>query len=118
MATHITLGKQGEELAKVWLQKNNYILLHVNWRYSHYEIDIIAEKNNILHFIEVKARRSTRFGNPEESVTKKKIQNLMNAAEEFLYQFPEWKRVQYDVLSILIKKNNEHEYFWIEDVYL
>ena len=51
-------------------------------------------------------------------MSKKKIQNLMNAAEEFLYQHPEWKRIQYDVLSISLKEDGKHEYFLIEDVYL
>lgn len=118
MASHNVLGKTGEELAYKWLRENDYVVLYKNWRHSHYEIDIIAEKNGMLHFIEVKTRRSKRFGNPEESVTKKKILNLMKAAEEFLYQFPEWKRIQYDVLSIMITKNGDHEYFWIEDVYV
>ena len=89
----------------------------LTWRYSHYEVDIIAAKNDILHFIEVKARRSKAFGNPEESVTKKKIENLMKAAEEFLYQFPQWKRIQFNILSINII-NDQPEFFLIEDVSL
>ncbi|HSZ84891.1 MAG TPA: YraN family protein [Puia sp.] len=88
MATHNDLGKNGEQLAKEYFEKNNYEILHLNWRYSHYEVDIIASKNYVLHFIEAKARRSKAFGNPEESVAKKKIENLMKAAEEFLHQFP------------------------------
>jgi putative endonuclease len=118
MASHNDLGKNGEALAITWLINNGYKMLHQNWRHSHFEVDIIAHKNQTLHFIEVKARRSRQFGHPEESVGKKKIQNLMHAVEEFLYQFPEWKRVQYNVLSITLKKNEEAEYFFIEDVYL
>jgi putative endonuclease len=118
MASHNDIGKNGEVLAITWLINNDYKILHQNWRHSHYEVDVIAQKNETLHFIEVKARRSKQFGNPEESVGKKKIQNLMHAAEEFLYQFPEWKRIQYDVLSISLKQNGEVEYFFIEDVYL
>jgi putative endonuclease len=51
-------------------------------------------------------------------VGKKKIQNLINAAEEYLYLNPQWKRIQFDILSILILKNEPVEYFLIEDVYL
>jgi putative endonuclease len=65
----------------------------------------------------VKARSSKAFGNPEESVTKKKIENLMYAAEEFLYQFPQWKRIQFNILSINII-NDKPEFFLIEDVSL
>jgi putative endonuclease len=118
MASHNDLGKNGEALAVEWLVKQGYEMLHQNWRHSHFEVDIIAHKNGTLHFIEVKARRSKQFGHPEESVGKKKIQNLIYAAEEFLFQFPEWKRIQFDVLSISLKQNKEAEYFFIEDVYL
>jgi putative endonuclease len=118
MASHNDLGKEGEDLAASWFIKNGYEILHSNWRHSHYEVDIIASRKNILHFIEVKARRSKAFGYPEESVGKKKILNLMHVAEEFLIQHPEWKRIQFDVLSILLNKEGEHEYFLIEDVSL
>lgn len=118
MANHNDTGKKGEQLAVDYLLANGFSLLHTNWRYSHYEIDIIASHNNILHFIEVKARRSEKFGLPEESVSNKKLQNLINAAEEFLYRFPEWKRVQFDILSVSIRPGNIVEYYFIEDVYL
>jgi putative endonuclease len=94
MASHNDIGKNGEALAVLRLINNSYEILYQNWRHSHFEVDIIAHKNKVLHFIEVKARRSNQFGHPEESIDKKKIQNLMKAAEEFLYQFPEWKRIQ------------------------
>ncbi len=118
MATHNETGKKGESLAADWLEKSGFTLLHHNWRHSHYEIDIIASRSNMLHFIEVKTRRSNRFGYPEESVSDRKMENLMQAAEEFLYQHPEWKKVQYDVLAITMLKNEEADFFLIEDVYL
>lgn len=118
MATHNETGKKGESLAADWLEKSGFTLLHHNWRHSHYEIDIIASRSNMLHFIEVKTRRSNRFGYPEESVSDRKMENLMQAAEEFLFQHPEWKKVQYDVLAITMLKNEEADFFLIEDVYL
>lgn len=117
MARHNETGKKGEELAAAWLKDKGYKVLHVNWRHSHYEIDIIAAYDNILHFIEVKTRNSLAFGHPEEDVSKKKFSSLMNAAEEFLFQYPGWKKVQYDVLSITKLKDHPVEYFFIEDVY-
>ncbi len=118
MAIHNELGKYGESLGKKYLADQNFTILFVNWKYSYYEIDIIAHKEKILHFVEVKTRRSERFGLPEESVDTVKLTKLMNAAEEFLHQFPEWKRIQYDILSILIDKNDRPEFFFIEDVFL
>jgi putative endonuclease len=118
MAQHNLTGNTGEALAAVYLTGNGYNILHQNWRHSRWEVDIIAEKETILHFVEVKTRKTGTFGYPEESVDKKKMQNLINAAEEYLYRYPQWKRVQFDILSIIIIKEKPVEYFLIEDVYL
>jgi putative endonuclease len=118
LANHNLLGTDGEALAAKWLLEKGFTVLHRNWRHSYYEVDIIASRENVLHFIEVKTRRNKKFGEPEESVDNKKIINLMKAGDEFQYQFPQWKRVQYDVLSITIQPNNNADYFFIEDVYL
>jgi putative endonuclease len=118
MAQHNITGNTGEALAAAYLSEKGYRILHQNWRHSRWEVDIIAEKDGILHFVEVKTRRTKKFGHPEENVDKKKIQNLINAAEEYLYQQPEWKRIQFNVLAITILNNEPAEYFLIEDVYL
>jgi putative endonuclease len=118
MAKHIQTGREGEQLAQAYFEANGYVILEKNWRHSRWEVDIIASKNNVLHFAEIKTRRSNSYGLPEESVGKKKMQNLINAAEQYLYLHPEWKRIQFDILSILVKKGLPPEYFLIEDVYL
>ncbi len=118
MAKHNDTGKTGEAMGIEWLVANGYIIKELNWRHSHWEVDAIAEKNTVLHFIEIKTRRSKKFGLPEEKVGKKKIQNLINAAEEYLHLNPQWQRIQFNILSILIIKNEPVEYFLIEDVYL
>lgn len=117
MAKHIHTGKTGEAMGIAWLLERGYILKEQNWRYSRWEVDAIAEKDNVLHFIEIKTRRTKKFGLPEDSVGKKKIQNLVNAAEEYLHRNPEWKRIQFDILSILLLKDEPVAYFLIEDVY-
>jgi putative endonuclease len=71
----------------------------------------------MLHFIEVKCRRSLVFGYPEESVTTAKIKNLIDASEEFLYLHSNFKKIQFDVLSINLN-GTEATFFLIEDVYL
>ena len=118
MAQHNQTGSTGEAMAVHYLAEKGFATLHQNWRHSHWEVDIIASKDGILHFIEVKTRRTKKFGHPEEAVSKKKIQNLINASEEYLYQQPQWKRIQFDILSITILKDEPVEYFFIEDVYL
>jgi len=118
MAKHIHTGKTGEAMGITWLLEKGYSVKEQNWRHSHWEVDAIAEKDSVLHFIEIKTRRSKRYGMPEEKVGKKKIQNLINAAEEYLHLNPQWIRIQFNILSILIIKNEPEEYFLIEDVYL
>ncbi len=118
MAHHNLTGSLGEDMAVEYLTGNGYTIIHRNWRHKNWETDIIATKNSRLHFIEVKTRRTTTFGHPEEDVSKKKIKNLMGAAEEFLLLYPDWKLIQFDILSITIEKNKLPEFFLIEDVSL
>ena len=117
MAHHIDLGKYGEQLGVQFLSEKQFSIIHTNWKYSRYEIDLIASKNNVLHFIEIKTRKSMRFGLPEESADQKKMEKVMRAAEQYLYKNPQWVRVQYDVLSISISADGIKEFFFIEDVY-
>ena len=118
MATHNDTGKLGEELAAEYFESLGYTILHKNWRHKNKEVDIIASHNGILHFIEVKTVTTLKYGHPEEKVDAKKIRFLIDASEEFLYQFPQWQRIQFDVLSITMIKVEEIKYFLIEDVYL
>ncbi|HNU88582.1 MAG TPA: YraN family protein [Ferruginibacter sp.] len=118
MAQHNKTGNLGEAMAADHLTGKGFSILHQNWRHAHWEVDIIASKTDVLHFIEVKTRRTKKFGHPEEAVSKKKIQNLINASEEYLYQQPQWKRIQFDILAITMLKGAPVEYFLIEDVYL
>ena len=55
-----------------------------NWRAGHKEIDLIAIKDKLILFVEVKSAATTRFGHPAERVDTKKIKNLSAAAEQYL----------------------------------
>ncbi len=118
MAKHNDTGKTGETLAVKWFEEKGYEIMHSNWRHKNWEVDIIANKKNMLHFIEVKTTTTTKFGHPEEKVNAKKIRYLINASEEFLFQNPQWQRIQFDVLSITILQGEAPAYFLIEDIYL
>ena len=84
MAKHNNTGISGEKMGAEYITKAGYVILEKNWRHSRSEVDIIASKNNTLHFIEIKTRRSKKFGLPEEKVGRKKMENLINAAEQYL----------------------------------
>lgn len=91
-------------------------MLHRNWRHRHWEVDIIASYEDVLHFIEVKTRRNAKFGLPEESVGRRKMKSLAEASEEFQYRYPQWKRIQFDILSIHLAQDRPPEIFFIEDI--
>ena len=112
-----TTGNKGEELAAGYLSKHGYTIIERNWRFRYAEVDIIAAKENRLHFFEIKTRTSDKYGKPEESMSHKKMNMLKTAAEEYQYKHTEWKYVQFDVLSITIINGTPVEYFLIEDVY-
>ena len=118
MALHNQLGKEGEQMATAYFEQKNYTILHRNWRYNQYEIDIIAFKNNVVHIIEVKLRTSRDFALPEHAVNKKKFRDLTKAADEFLSQHPEYRYVQFDILAINVNNDGTKEYFLIEDIFL
>ena len=118
MAKHLHTGKKGEQLGNQYLLKEGYNILEINWRHSHWEVDIIAAKNNTLHFIEIKTRTSSIYGKPEESINRNKMDNLLNAADEYQYLNPQWKFIQFDVLAITLPYYGAAEFYLIEDVYL
>jgi putative endonuclease len=118
MALHNQLGKDGEKLAEQYLVDRGYEIMYKNWRFSHYEIDIIAHRKDMLHIIEVKTLHKTPVSYPEDAVTKKKFRSLLSATDEFLNQHPEHRHVQYDILAITVLEDHQPEFFLLEDIYL
>lgn len=100
-STRRTTGRQGEDIAARYLQTRGYHILARNVRTPHGEIDLIARKDDILVFVEVKTRTSHKFGFPEEAVTPRKQAHLLAAAETYLAQHPESSETwQFDVIAI------------------
>lgn len=100
MAEHNELGKLGEELAVEFLQKEGYEILETNWIFQKAEIDIIAQKDDIIAAVEVKTRSSLEFGLPQEFVKSKKIQLLTKAINEYVISNDFDVNVRFDVISI------------------
>lgn len=114
MSHNKDLGKHGEDIAAAWLQKNGYQILLRNWKFSRYEIDIVAQKENCVYAIEVKTRNSIGYGFPEQSITPSKQKNIL-AASTALMEEREFGAMQVNVLSITICRGTE-SFFLIEDI--
>ena len=104
----ITLGKQGEDLAVNHLLGKGFTIIVRNYRQKTGEIDIIARDREWLVFVEVKTRKSTRFGQPFEAVTRKKQAQISRVALDYMNRNKLLDQpARFDVISILINKNGK-----------
>lgn len=98
---HIDLGKQGETIARSFLNKQGMILLESNYRWKKQEIDLIVKEGEELVIVEVKTRQHDSYGSPQNSVTKSKQRNLILAANAFIQERRLDAEVRFDVVSII-----------------
>ncbi len=104
----ISLGKLGENLAAKYLKKHGTKVIKLNYRQKSGEIDIIARDKKTLVFVEVKTRKSTRFGQPFEAVTPKKQAQISRVALDYITRNKlSDQAVRFDVISILITENGK-----------
>ncbi len=96
-----SLGKSGESHAITHLVGLGFKILERNWRFRRAEIDIIAENEQFIVFVEVKMRKDTVMGNPEQAVTRKKQKRIILAANEYLVSNNLEKEARFDLVSIV-----------------
>ena len=99
---NLYLGKSGEESAVGFLKKSGYKIVVKNYKTKLGEIDIIAHDKDTIAFIEVKTRRSDRFGLPQEAVLSAKQRQMAKAALVFLKENNLLdKKARFDVVSVM-----------------
>ena len=93
------IGRWGEAATAEYLQQHGYEIVEKNARTPHGEIDLVASRDGLTVFVEVKARTSRRFGLPEEAITPRKQARMFAAAEYYAaeHEIDYW---QADVLAI------------------
>ncbi|HRN78304.1 MAG TPA: YraN family protein [Candidatus Dependentiae bacterium] len=105
---HIQLGIQGEDAVAHYLYRNGFTIVARNYRQRYGEIDVIACKNNVLVFVEVKTRSSS-YMDPAEVITPTKQRKIIMTAHAFLSEYHYTDMVcQFDVA--LVDKNNNIQY--------
>jgi putative endonuclease len=117
MAEHNDFGTLAEELAADFLVENGYKILQKNFRYQRAEIDIIAEFQNQIIVVEVKARGTDIFMAPEEAVSKTKIKLLVLAADQYLKHHNINQEVRFDIITVLPDNSGKLEIKHLQDAF-
>jgi putative endonuclease len=102
MAEHHETGVLGEELAAQFLQDLGYVLLNRNWRFRHFELDLVMKDGDQLVIAEVKTRKSLYGGDPEVSVNRQKQRTLIRAANAYVLHYGIDHPVRFDIVSVVI----------------
>ena len=116
MAEKNETGKQGELVARQYLESNGYEVLQTNWRFHRFELDIIATNNGELVIVEVKTRSDKYLMAPETAVDRNKIRRIVAASDAYARKHGVSLPVRFDVLC-LIKKGHSFEIEHIEDAF-
>ena len=116
MANHTDFGRLAEDRAVDYLHKKGYLILERNFRYLKAEIDIIAEFKGEIIIVEVKARNSDYFSNPEEAVNMKKRKLLILASNYYIESKGLNVEVRFDIITF-ITKNKVLEIKHIENAF-
>lgn len=95
------LGRSGEELATEHLTGLGWEILARNWRAGRKEVDIIARDGSQIVFIEVKTRRSRRFGDPVEFVDPAKCGHLVHAATHWMAENGWEGEIRFDIIGLV-----------------
>ncbi|MDE0597727.1 YraN family protein [Dokdonia sp. PRO95] len=102
------LGEYGEELATLHLIKQGYTILERNWFFGKNEVDIICQKEEgVLVVVEVKARNSDFFGDPQSFVSTGKQKSIVKVSNEYVLENDLDVEVRFDIIAVL--KNSKQE---------
>lgn len=116
VAEHTNFGKRAEELAVEYLKKNGYEIRERNYIHRKGEIDIIAVQGAYLVVVEVKARSTNYFGDPEQFVSRKKIELITRAVDYYIEANNIDLEVRFDIIAILTQ-NDGHSVNHIQDAF-
>ena len=109
--SNISIGKNGEEIAKNYLEKTGYKILETNKRFSKLcEIDLICLDKDTLVFVEVKTRKTDLCGHPFEAITGSKYNHIKQGLYTYLQENPQYKKYRIDAVSIILKPDVKIEH--------
>ena len=101
MDKRMILGKKGEMLARNYLEEKGFNIRHVHWQHGHKELDIVAERGEMVHIVEVRSRTEPYMVEPSQTVQYQKQRNVLAAARAYIYRYKIAKEVQLDIVSVV-----------------
>ncbi len=111
-------GNRGEDIACDYLKREGYVIIHRNFRSQYGEIDIIAENEKHIIFIEVKSRTESpvqsQYGRPSLAVNAKKRDHILKSTKKYLQMFKPQKSPRIDVIEQLISPVEGTEFIQIK----
>ena len=116
MSESHSLGKNGERLAIKYLLQNGYRILEKNWATGRKEIDIIAEDDEFIIFIEVKTRMADFQLHPRDAVSVPKQRNIIYAAQTYIQRNEIDKEARFDIITVVVD-GAKHELEHIRDAF-
>ena len=111
-----TLGQNGEDQASSYLRKKGYIITFRNWRWGRHEIDIIAEIDEYIVFVEVKTRSRDFMTDLGTVISKSKQQSIIFAADGYIKRYSIDKPARFDIITI-VGTGEEQVVEHLEDVF-
>ncbi len=117
MAEHNKYGAAAEQAVQDYLKAEGYEIRHINWRYGHKELDLVAIDSHQLVIVEVKARKTSLFGQPTEAVSDLKIRRTISAANAYIKQHNIDRDVRFDVVSVLTNEDSSLAIEHIKDAF-
>ncbi|HEY7893413.1 MAG TPA: YraN family protein [Gemmatimonadaceae bacterium] len=98
------LGVAGEAYAAQWLEQQGWTLVARRFRNGHRDLDLIARRDGVVAFVEVKARRGSDFGDPVEAVDWRKRRELIRSAHVWMDRFGQpTDSYRFDVIGVLME---------------
>ena len=117
MARHNEFGKWGEDVAANYMLEHGFEILARNWRHERKEIDIIAQRADVLYFVEVKTRSNRMFTDPEMAIDYQKIRHLQQTANHYIKYRHIEKDIRFDIITVVGTMNDSPTIDHIKDAF-
>ena len=112
------VGKMGEDIAETYLKDHGFGILDRNWNlHKGCEIDIVAHRNGMVHFVEVKTRNEAEYANPEYAINQEKLQHLIKAAKAYKEQHLKSDiKCWIDSIAVILKEGEKPDITFHENI--